>query len=770
MKKVTNIKNYKKKKQITSSTQKSIPISKLDTIKVTTITSKHIRVFMIIFFLVLLALIIRLFFLQFVQGASLKEMAYNQQTVNRLISPKRGNILDSTGKTLATSATVDTVSINPTKIKATTSEAKKLSLSIEDATKNKKEKLAKAFSDIFELNYDEVLEKVNSTSSVQTIIKKVEKNKIDELKNWMKENNIYAGINIDEDTKRYYPYNNLASHVIGFCGDDNQGLYGIEQKWDTYLTGTPGKIVTSTDVNKDEISDKNQQYIEAENGSDIVLSIDANIQLIAEKYLKQAVEENNCARGGNVIIMNPNTGDILAMANYPDYNLNTPFTPTYSVWQQNWDNYSSAEKAKMWRNTSVSSTYEPGSTFKLVNAAIALEENITSTDVSGDFTCTGSEIVSGKTIKCWSSRAHGKQTLRDVLENSCNPGMIQLGQRLGVSTLYKYYNAFDFFTNSGVDLPGDQKGIFFDQTKILPVELATLSFGQRFNITPIQLIKSICAIANDGIMMKPRIVKQLVNTETNTVTNIEPVQIRQVVSKETSEKMRSMMESVVTDGTGANGSVKGYSVGGKTGTSEPTQNNKEQGYVASFVAIAPVENPEVVILAVLYAPQSKDYHGGTVAGPVVSNILTEILPYLGIPSDKINVTGKDSKNLITVPNIVNKTVAEAQNVLQRAGLRCDFNITGNKNQILVTDQVPAANTKLFSNSRIMLYTAENNVRTSTTVPNLTGMTASQAANSLEAKKLNIVIAEGSGKVVSQDPPVNTSVEEGTVVKVTLKDE
>lgn len=766
MKKITNINKYKKKQHQT----KSIPISKLDTVKTTPIISNHIRIFMIAIFLLLVALIIRLFFLQFVQGSSLKEMAYNQQTINRLISPKRGNILDSTGKTLATSASVDTVSINPTKIKASAKEAKALNISVEEATKQKKEKLAKAFSEIFELNYDEVLEKVNSTSAVQTIIKKVEKDKIDQLKNWMKENSTSSGINIDEDTKRYYPYNNLASHVIGFCGDDNQGLYGIEQKWDTYLTGTPGKIVTSADVNKDEISDKNQQYIEAENGSDIVLSIDANIQLIAEKYLKQAVEENNCARGGNVIIMNPNTGDILALANYPDYNLNTPFTPTYSVWQQNWESYTSEQKAQMWRNTSVSSTYEPGSTFKLVNAAIALEENITGTDIANDFTCTGAEVVSGQTIKCWTSGAHGRQTLRNVLENSCNPGMIQLGQRIGVSTLYKYYNAFDFFTTSGVDLPGDQKGIFFDQTKILPVELATVSFGQRFNITPLQLIKSIAAIANDGVMMKPRIVKQLINTETNTVTNVEPVEIRQIISKETSEKMRSIMESVVTDGTGTNGSVKGYSVGGKTGTSEPTQNNKNQGYVASFVAIAPVENPELVILAVLYAPQAKDYHGGTVAGPVVSNILTEVLPYLGIPSDKVDVNNKGNNNLITVPNVVNKTVTEAQNALKRAGFRCDFNVSGNKNQILVTDQVPPSGTKLFSNSIIMLYSAENNVRTSTTVPNLTGMTTSQAANSLAAKKLNVSILEGTGKVVSQEPAFGESVEEGTVVKITLKED
>lgn len=760
-KKVTNIKNYRNKKQKNTYTSNCpIPIYKIDTVKTTPIISNHIRILMLTLFLIFIALATRLFFLQFVQGASLKESAYNQQTINRLISPKRGNILDSTGKTLATSASVDTVSINPTRIKGKT----------EEETKDKKEKLAKAFSEIFELNYDEVLEKVNSTSSVQTIAKKVEKDKIDKLKTWMEENKISTGINIDEDNKRYYPYSNLASHVIGFCGDDNQGLYGIEQKWDNYLTGIPGKIVTSTDVNKDEISDKNQQYIEAENGSDIILSIDANIQLIVEKYLKQAVEENNCSRGGTAIVMNPNTGDILAMANYPDYNLNTPFTPTYSVWQENWSNYTSEQKSEMWRNNAVSSTYEPGSTFKLINAAIALEENITDTDVANDFTCTGAEIINDQPIKCWSSVAHGRQSLRKVLENSCNPAMIQLARRVGVSTLYKYFNALDLFVSSGVDLPGDQKGIFFNPDKILPVELATLSFGQRFNITPLQLIKSVSAIANDGILMKPRIVKQIVNTNTNTITNIEPVEIRQVFSKETSAKIRDMMESVVTEGTGTNGSVKGYSVGGKTGTSEPPQNNKEQGYVASFIGISPVENPELVVLAILYDPQVKNFHGGTVAGPVVSNILSEVLPYLGIAADKVNVTGNDANNLITVPNVKNKTAAEAQRILENAGFRTSLTLNGNKNTDLISVQVPPAGTQLFSNSRVMLYTSSNDVRTSTTVPNLTGMSPSQAANSLDAKNLNISIVEGSGKVVSQEPAFNTSVEEGTVVKVILKEE
>lgn len=723
-----------------------------------TVTSKKIRICMMCLFVILFGLVFRIAFLQFVQGSDLKEKAYKQQTVNKLVSAKRGNILDSTGKVLATSAQVDTVSINPTKIKGKTDEE----------TKTKKEKLAKAFSEIFELDYEETLTKVTSNSSIQTIARKVEQDKIDKLEAWMKENNISTGINIDEDTKRYYPYSNLASYVIGFCDSENQGIYGIERSYNSYLTGTPGKIVTSTDVNKHEISDENGQYIEAENGNNIILTIDANIQTIAEKYLKEAVEKNN-ARNGNVLIMNPNTGDILAMAQYPDYDLNTPFTPTSQYWIDKWDSLSSSDKTEMYRNIMVSSRYEPGSTFKLINASIALEENITNTDIANDFSCVGYEMFGSTKIRCWTSGAHGMQTLRQVLQNSCNPGMMQLASRIGTRNLYKYYNAYGLFSKTGIGLPEEVNSNFHKEDKVGATELATMAFGQRIKITPLQLVSSISAIANDGVLMKPRIVKQIVNTDTNAITNIEPEQVRQVISSETATQMLDMMESVVTDGTGKTGAVKGYSVGGKTGTSEPPIEDRDFGYVASFAAVSPAENPEIVILVALYDPQVRNYHGGTVSGPVVSKILSEVLPYLGISSDKIDVGSTSSNNIITVPNVENKTVTEAQKVLTNAGFRSMFTLNGNKNEVLVTDQVPKAGTTLPNNSLVMLYTAENNVRTSTTVPNLNGMTAAQAANSLKAKNLNIT-TEGSGKVVSQEPSANTSVEQGTVVKITLKNE
>lgn len=341
--------------------------------------------------------------------------------------------------------------------------------------------------------------------------------------------------------------------------------------------------------------------------------MDVNIQSIAEKYLKEAVQKNN-ARNGNVIIMKPSTGDILAMAQYPDYDLNTPFTPTESYWVDRWDTLSSTEKTEMYRNIMVSSRYEPGSTFKLINAAIALEENITETDTANEFNCIGYEMINDQKIKCWTSGAHGYQSLRNVLENSCNPGMTQLAKKVGTRTLYKYYQAFGLFSRTGIGLPEEVNSIFHQENRIYATELATMAFGQRIKVTPMQLITAISAIANDGIVMKPKIV----NTETNAVTSFSDVKVRQVISSETSKKMLDMMESVVTNGTGTSGAVKGYSVGGKTGTSEPPLDDTDFGYVASFVAVAPADNPELVVLVALYDPQVKNYHGGTVAGPVVS--------------------------------------------------------------------------------------------------------------------------------------------------------
>ncbi len=711
--------------------------------------------------LVFVILLSRVAWLQFVDGDWLKEKEYSQSTSSSLISAKRGTIYDSTGKALAISVEVDTISVNPSYIKA----KGKNGQTNEQATEELKRNMSNAFAEIFDLNSDDVYQKLISSNSVETIASKVETDKVEELRTWLTENKVTSGVNIDADVKRYYPYNNLASNVIGFCGSNNQGLDGIELSYDDVLKGTSGKLTTAIDVTQDAIPDKNEEYIAPENGSNIYLTIDSNIQTIAEKYLKQAVEENKCERGGNVIIMDPKDGDILAMATYPDYNLNDPYTPT-EWYSDGWDNLSEQEKTNtlysMWRNRAVLDTYEPGSTFKVLTAAIGLEENVVETDTENDFFCSGYEEVADRKIKCTATSGHGKQTLRNALENSCNPALIQLGQRIGVDTFYKYLEAFGLFDKTGVDLPSEGASGFWAKENVGPVELATMSFGQRFTITPLQLITAISSIANDGKMVVPHVVKQIENPDTGNITNIETKEVRQVVSKETADKMKDIMKDVVEEGGGKYAQVKGYTIGGKTGTSEPDPNHPENGYVASFVAIAPVENTELVVLLTLYAPQTSDYYGGSIAAPAVSQILSEVLPYLDIPSNEVSTSSTET---ISTPDVTNKTVAEAQKMLQQAGLEYNTNASADD---IVKEQVPPKGTQLTPGGIVKLYKEGNDDRVSQSVPDLKGVTFEQAKIMLKAKNLNIA-STGSGIVIAQDPQAGTSVDEGTVINVTLQE-
>ena len=411
---------------------------------VTKISSKKkMRNTLFIAFLVIICLLVRLGFIQFIQESELSSLAYQQQTLDRKINPKRGTIFDATGeKVLAVSSTVETVSVNPGNI-----------------NKEDKEKVAKKLSELFELDYEKTLKKITKRSSIETIAKKVEKEKTDELRVWMEQNNITTGINIDEDTKRYYPYSNFASQIIGFCGSDNQGLDGIEAKYDTELKGKQGSIQRHTDAKGGEIGKEGENYVSAIDGNDLVLTVDFTIQSIAEKYLQEACIDNVCTDGGNIVIMNPQNGDILAMATYPSYNLNTPYEAYTEELKQNWDSIEQAEKTKnlqaVWRNRAITDTYEPGSVFKLITSSAALEEGITDTDNQGEFCCTGGIEVAGVRIKCWRYyRPHGSESLRQALMNSCNPVFIGLGQKMGVHTYYGYLNKFKLLNRTGIDLPG----------------------------------------------------------------------------------------------------------------------------------------------------------------------------------------------------------------------------------------------------------------------------------------------------------------------------
>lgn len=422
---------------------------------------RRVKIALLLSSSVFIALIFRIVVIQFVQGDTLKGMAYLQQTLDRKINPKRGTIYDTTGKiVLATSSSVETITVNPLNISA-----------------ENKEKVARKLSEIFELDYEKVLKKVNKKTAIETIVKKVDKEKTDELRIWMADNNIINGINIDEDTKRFYPYNNLASQIIGFCGSDNQGLAGIEAVYDKRLAGQTGKILKMTDAKGIDITNTSEYYEKATDGDDLVLTIDATIQGIAEKYLEEACIDNVCTDGGNILIMNVNTGDILAIAGYPNYNLNDPYTINNEEMSANWNSMSATERSnalqQMWRNKAISDTYEPGSTFKLVTASTALEEGIvTSTDKEGEFCCVGYIEVAGVKMKCWRYyRPHGPESLRQALMNSCNPVFIGLGGKIGVTKYYEYLRKYGFLSKTGIDLPGEATGIFLAEKKVGPVEL-----------------------------------------------------------------------------------------------------------------------------------------------------------------------------------------------------------------------------------------------------------------------------------------------------------
>ena len=643
---------------------------------------KRIKNGLIIAIALLIALIIRVAWIQFISGEELQSLAYEQQTLDRKINPKRGTIYDRNGNELAVSSTVYTITVNPVNIK-----------------EKDKEKVAKIMSEIFELDYEKTLKKIRKRSSIETIVRRQEKEVSDKLRKWMLDNNIESGINIDEDTKRYYPYNTLASHIIGFCGSDNQGLGGLEAKYDEVLQGIKGRITKIKSASGGEINGALENYSKAEDGKGVISTIDMTIQSIAEKYLEDACIDNKCTDGGNIIIEDPNTGDILAMATYPFYDLNKP----YEV--NNVDVLSDKEKSlalqAMWRNKAIADTYEPGSTFKLVTTSAALEEKIAETDKEGAYSCTGSITIANARIKCWRYyRPRGSQSLRQALMNSCNPVFIGLGQKLGVDTYYNYLDKFGFLNKTGIDLPGEAKGIFLDKSKVGPVELATISFGQRFEVTPVQMITMVSTIANGGERMKPRLVKETVDMQTGEKQEILPENTGKVISEETAKSVLSMMQSVVAEGTGKNAQVIGYNVGGKTGTSEDGVNTNK--YVTSFIGVAPVSNPKVTILVTLYNPTGEGGHqGGAVAAPVAGKVLGEVLPYLELKQD--NKETLEEVKTVTVPDITYKTLKEAEEILKNNDLEIEYDKEierKNMKDIIIKQQIPSSGIKINSKSKV----------------------------------------------------------------------
>ena len=635
---------------------------------------RRLRVVLIIVFIIQILLITRIGYLQFIMGTELQAMAYEQQTLNRNVNPKRGTIWDASGEIA--------LSIAPTNISA-----------------ENKEKVARALTDIFELDYEKVLKKVKRRSALEIIVKKVDKEKTDKLRIWLQENNIKAGVNIDEDAKRYYPYSTLASNIIGFTGSDNQGLEGLERQYDSLLKGTPGRILKLTDATGTDMEKEGEDYIAAINGNDIVLTIDMTIQAICEKYLENACIDNQCTEGGNIIVINPKNGDILGLASYPNYNLNSPYEINNEELKAIWDSMESSKRTEslqqMWRNKAVSDTYEPGSTFKLMTSSAALQEGITDTDRAGEFNCSGSINIAGTRIRCWRYyRPHGSQSLRNALMNSCNPVFISIGQKLGVETYYNYLDKFGLLSKTGIDLPGEASSIFLKEEKVGPVELATISFGQRFEVTPIQMAKMVATIANDGRAVKPRLVKATIDSTTGERTDFVVEKGEEVISAENSNKVLSMMESVVAEGTGKKAQVAGYRIGGKTGTSEDGVDTGK--YIASFVGVADIADPEVVILIILYNPTGEGGHqGGGIAAPIASQVLGEVLPYLEVKSSESII-----QETVKMPNVTGITLKDARKILKELNLDIQGELADDS---IITKQVPGEGIQINAGSKVLLY-------------------------------------------------------------------
>lgn len=617
---------------------------------------------------ILFLLTIRVFYIQVFMSDFLQEKAFQQQTRDRLIKAVRGDIVDRNLEILASTETVVSISVINAQIK-------------------NMELVVKTLSDKLNLSYDYVLKKAEKEVALERIATKVSKEIGDEIRQLK-----IDGIVIDEDVKRVYPYNNLASQVIGFVGKDNQGIIGLEAKYDKYLKGEQGKILSETDGKGNKMPGGNEYRIEPTKGYNLVTSIDYTLQKYTEQTLENALLQTGAKRGA-IILMDPNNGEILAMANKPDFDLNQPFTINDELLSVKWDTLSGEEQNnelnKMWRNFSINDTYEPGSTFKIFTSVAGFEENKLSFDTH--FNCSGSVNVAGVNIRCWRSpRSHGSLNFIGGIQNSCNPVFIKIAEDVGIDGFYKHITNLGFNQKTGIDLSGEASGILHKKDNVGPIELATMSFGQSFQVTPIQMLKGAGIVINGGTNITPHFCMKIVDDNYNIIYEYEEENKKQVISKETSDKMKEVLEMVVYSGTGNKTYIPGLRVGGKTATSEklPRGNGK---YIASFLAFAPADAPQVVALVLIDEPVGA-YYGGQVAGPIMKEVLENTLPYLNIePIYKDEELKLDEVLNIVVPDLKGKTVLEAKKMSEELGFILEFsNKDDNINDKIITDQFPDA--------------------------------------------------------------------------------
>ena len=710
------------------------------------ISKKRLVIVFVVVLIVILALIIRLGYIQIVTGEELKKGALEQWTRGIEIKPKRGTIYDRNGKKLAMNISSYTVWASPADIK------------------NSKE-TAKKVAEVLDMDENIVYEKITKKTNVEKIKQWISKEEAKELRNLN-----LSGINIVDDNKRFYPYEDFAAYILGFTNIDNEGLYGIEKTYDKYLSGSPGRWVKITDAGGRQLPYDGERVFEPQDGLNVVLTIDETIQHFAEKAAKESLITTK-AKNVSIIIMEPKTGDILALANLPQYNPNNPREPLDDAKKEEWKNLPQDELEKrwydMWRNFAINDAYEPGSTFKTIVASAAIEENVANADTN--FYCNGFiRDIPGAVLKCFRwYNPHGTQTLKEGMENSCNIVFVELGRKLGKEKLYKYIKAFGFGEPTGIELTGEQGGIIPYNTDIIKeINLATMSYGHGIAVTPIQLINAVSAIANGGNLMQPRLVSHLIDNEGNIVKTNEPKVKRQVISKSTSETMLDMMESVVSKGTGTNAYVPGYRVAGKTGTAQKIIDGKYAPgkYISSFVAVAPANDPKIAVLVILDEPQGI-YYGGSVAAPVAGKIIEETLSYLDIKPEFTEEEKKQFEYMEKVPDVRNKTIEEAGRILMEHGFRYTTDTYNISEKSKVIDQFPLPETEVSKGSIIDLYLDEDTkMQEKVVMPDLIGKSREDVINILENLKLKYHF-KGTGKAIMQRPEPGTEVDINSIIEV-----
>ena len=721
---------------------------------------KRIRIMAVVIIFLMTTTVARVFYLTIVRGEELSEKAETQQLKDTEITAMRGTIYDSNGNVLAQSASVWNVFIDP--------------LNIKD---KQRDLIVDEFANLFGYDADEKKEFYDRTTHqnhYELVEKKVENNIKEKLSKFVSKNELGGCIGTEQTTKRYYPYGTLASSVIGFTGADDQGLSGIEAYYDEQLTGTNGRIITAKDAKSNNIANDYETSIAATDGDSIVLTINQTIQYYLEKGLRETMNEYQ-AKGAYGVVMNCNTGAVLAMSSLPDYDCNEPYKLTYSKDKKAIKKLSdktakqeaeSAAVQNQWRNFTVSDTYVPGSVFKTFVASAALEENVVNLNTT--YNCTGSIQVDKYKMKCHYHPGHGTQTLTQGLENSCNPFFITIGQKLGVHNYFKYFDAFGFTQKTNIDLPGEASPQYYKEDQYGIVELSSASFGQTNSLTPIQVCTGLCAIANGGKLLQPYLVSSVVDANGKTVKKTQTKEIRQVISADTSEKVRKMMKSVVDNGTGKNGYVAGYSVGGKTGTSTKlgeSKNGEGDKYIVSFGAIAPSDDPEIAMLIIVDEP-NQDLGGGALCAPIAAQVTQEAMNVLGIEPKYNDSEMKDLSK--QTPNVVGKSLDEAKKTLEENNL--NFVVVGDDST--VTRQCPSGADTIPNGGTVYLYTDDSEKQT-VNVPNFSGLTVNEAKDLASSSNLNIQIAGNSmssGTVVAyrQSEETQAKVEKGTVVTVTFK--